>query len=66
MFNQAKDFFRTTMPRYQNKVKLYGEKRPLFSKYELEKQLETIYERMVPLKSGGSNRNRSHRGHGCH
>jgi len=54
VFNQAKDFFHTTMPRYQNKVKLYGEKRPLFSKYELEKQLETIYERMVPLKSGGS------------
>ncbi|MBP1714695.1 MAG: ribonuclease [Deltaproteobacteria bacterium] len=54
VFNQAKDFFRTTMPRYQNKVKLYGEKRPLFSKYELEKQLETIYERKVPLKSGGS------------
>jgi len=54
VFNQAKDFFRTTMPRYQNKVKIYGEKRPLFSKYELEKQLETIYERMVPLKSGGS------------
>ena len=54
VFNQAKDFFRTTMPRYQNKVKPYGEKRPLFSKYELEKQLETIYERMVPLKSGGS------------
>ncbi|HEX9156874.1 MAG TPA: ribonuclease E/G, partial [Syntrophales bacterium] len=35
-------------------VKLYGEKRPLFSKYELEKQIETIYERKVPLKSGGS------------
>ena len=54
VFNQAKDFFRTIMPRYQNKVKLYGEKRPLFSKYELEKQIETIYERKVPLKSGGS------------
>ena len=54
VFNQAKDFLRTIMPRYQNKLKLYGEKRPLFSKYELEKQIETIYERKVPLKSGGS------------
>jgi len=54
VFNRAKDFFRVVMPRYQNKVKLYGEKRPLFSKYELEKQLEVIYERKVPLKSGGS------------
>jgi ribonuclease E len=54
VFNQAKDFLRSIMPRYQNKLKLYGEKRPLFSKYELEKQIETIYERRVPLKSGGS------------
>ncbi len=54
VFSQAKDFVRVVMPRYQNKLKLYGEKRPLFSKYELERQLETIYERKVPLKSGGS------------
>jgi len=54
VYNRAKDFFRAVMPRYQNKVTLYGEKRPLFSKYELEKQLEIIYERKVPLKSGGS------------
>lgn len=54
VFNQAKEFFRSIMPRYQTKLKLYGEKRPLFSKYELEKQLETIFERSVPLKSGGS------------
>jgi len=53
-FNRARDFFRVVMPRYQNKVKLYGEKRPLFSKYELEKQLENVYERKVSLKSGGS------------
>jgi ribonuclease E len=54
VYNRARDFFRIVMPRYQNKVKLYGEKRPLFSKYELEKQIETIYERRVQLKSGGS------------
>ncbi len=54
VFHQARDFLRPILPRYLNKVKLYGEKRPLFSKYELEKQIETIYERNVPLKSGGS------------
>jgi ribonuclease E len=54
VYNQAKDFLRGVMPRYQDKVKLYHEKRPLFSKYELEKQIETIYERKVSLKSGGS------------
>ena len=54
VYNQAKDFLRAVMPRYQDKVKLYHEKRPLFSKYELEKQIETIYERKVSLRSGGS------------
>lgn len=54
VFNRAKDFFRAFMPRYQGKVKLYQEKRPIFSKYELEKQIELIYERKVPLASGGS------------
>ncbi len=54
VFNKAKDFFRTFMPRYQNRVRFYGDAKPLFSKYELEKQIETIYDRKVYLKSGGS------------
>jgi len=54
VFIRAKDFFRVVIPRYQGKVKLYQEKRPIFSKYELEKQIELIYERKVPLASGGS------------
>jgi len=54
VYHQAKDFFRAAMPRYREKIKLYVEKRPLFSKYELEKQIATIYERKVSLKSGGS------------
>lgn len=54
VYKQAKDFFRLMMPRYQKKVKLYQEKRPLFSKYNLEEQIESIYQRKVPLKSGGS------------
>ncbi|MBI5968469.1 MAG: ribonuclease E/G [Deltaproteobacteria bacterium] len=54
VFNQARDFFKAVMPRYQNRIRLYSERRPLFSKYELEKQIETIYGRKVHLKSGGS------------
>ncbi len=54
VFNKARDFFRTFMPRYQNRVRFYGDAKPLFSKYELEKQIETIYDRKVYLKSGGS------------
>lgn len=52
-YHKAKDFFRITMPRFQNRVKPYRDKRPLFSLYQLEKQMESIYERKISLKSGG-------------
>lgn len=54
VYKRAKEFFRKIMPRYQKLLKLHPEKRPLFSKYQLEEQIEVIYEPKVPLKSGGS------------
>ena len=42
------------MPRYHGRVKLYREKKPLFAKYQLEEQLETVYSHKVNLKQGGS------------
>jgi ribonuclease E len=54
VFKQAKAFFADVMPRYTGRVKLYSEKKPLFTKYELEKQIETIYQRKILLKGGGS------------
>ena len=51
---RAKAFFAEVMPRYTRRVKLYSEKKPLFARYELERQIESIYERKIPLKSGGS------------
>jgi len=51
---QIKNFFHTVDPRKSQVVKLYKEKRPIFSKYQIEEQLERIYEREVPLKSGGT------------
>jgi ribonuclease E len=54
VYRRARDFFQAVMPRYQNRAKLYREKKPLFAKYQLEEQLETIYNHKVELKSGGS------------
>jgi ribonuclease E len=54
VFKQAKDFFKRTMPKFENIVKLHQEKRPIFSKYQLEEQIDQIYEKKVALKSGGS------------
>lgn len=53
-YRQVKDFFRQVMPQYQRRVKLYQEKRPLFARFNLEEQIEAIYARQVPLKSGGT------------
>ncbi|KAF0220346.1 MAG: ribonuclease [Geobacteraceae bacterium] len=54
VYKQAKAFFKATMPKYEPLVKLHQEKRPIFSKYQLEEQIDLIYEKKVPLKSGGS------------
>lgn len=54
IYHKAKEFFRLVMPSYQQRVKWYRERRPIFSKYQLEDQIEMIYHNRVPLKSGGS------------
>lgn len=53
-FSQAIEFFKELMPGCENRVKLHKEKRPIFSKYQLEEQIDQLYEKRVPLPSGGS------------
>ncbi len=52
-YKKAVSFMKSVMPRYKNILKLYRDSRPLFTKYELEKQLTGVYSRKVKLKSGG-------------
>ncbi len=54
VYKQAREFFKRTMPKFEGLVKLHQEKRPIFSRYQLEEQIDQIYEKKVPLKSGGS------------
>ena len=54
VFQEAKDFFQQVMPEYARQVKLHQEKRPIFSRYQIEEQIETINKNKVPLPSGGS------------
>jgi ribonuclease E len=54
VYRRARDFYQAVMPRYQNRVKLYREKKPLFARYQLEEQIEAIYSHKVELRSGGS------------
>ncbi|WP_031208760.1 ribonuclease E, partial [Halomonas huangheensis] len=51
---EALAFIRQVMPSYQQKIKLYSDEVPLFSRYQIESQIETAYEREVKLPSGGS------------
>jgi ribonuclease E len=51
---EAKAFFREVMPKLEKRVKMHTEKRPIFSRYQIEEQIDQIYEKKVPLKSGGS------------
>ncbi len=51
---KIKDYMKIISPRYQRRVKLYKEKRPIFEKDQIEGEIETIYSNLVPLKSGGS------------
>lgn len=51
---QARQFMAHVMPNNVNKVKLYTDSVPLFSRFQIEHQIETAYSRVVSLPSGGS------------
>jgi ribonuclease E len=51
---KAKEFFAEVMPKYRRRVKLYHDEKPLFSRFQIEQQIEQIYARGVPLRSGGT------------
>ncbi|WP_052464612.1 Rne/Rng family ribonuclease [Geoalkalibacter subterraneus] len=54
MYEAARDFFRMLMPDKVKLVKLHQERRPIFSRYQIEEQIETINHNKVNLPSGGS------------
>jgi len=54
LFNEARDFVQQVMPHNLRKLKLYQERIPLFSRYQIESQIESAYSREVRLPSGGA------------
>jgi ribonuclease E len=52
-FEDAQGFMEMLMPTHKNRVKHYQEKYPIFLRYKVEDQLETIHSPEVQLKSGG-------------
>jgi ribonuclease E len=53
-YRRARKFFEAHMADRAEVVRLYTGDKPIFSKFNLEDQIERIYKRVVQLKSGGS------------
>ncbi|PXX81269.1 ribonuclease E [Rivihabitans pingtungensis] len=51
---QARQFMSHVMPGNVNRVKLYKDDVPLFSRFQIEHQIETAFSRAVTLPSGGA------------
>ncbi|HXF45810.1 MAG TPA: Rne/Rng family ribonuclease, partial [Burkholderiaceae bacterium] len=54
VYEQARQFMSHVMPDMVNRVKRYKDDIPLFSRFQIEHQIETAHSRTVPLPSGGA------------
>ena len=54
VYQQAREFFSLVMPDQLYLVKQHREKRPIFSRYQIEEQIESLARNQVQLPSGGS------------
>ena len=54
IFEQAQAFMSQVMPHNVNRVKRYQDDVPLFSRFQIEHQIESAYARQVNLPSGGA------------
>ncbi|MDH3978553.1 MAG: Rne/Rng family ribonuclease [Gammaproteobacteria bacterium] len=54
MFKEANEFMAHAMPHNQKKLKLYEDDSPLFTRYQIESQIESAFSHTVTLPSGGS------------
>jgi len=52
-YERGRAFFDEFISKYRRRVKRYHEEQPLFSRFQIEQQIDQIYSRQVPLRSGG-------------
>ncbi|MHB1544793.1 MAG: Rne/Rng family ribonuclease [Gammaproteobacteria bacterium] len=53
MYEGARAFAEQVMPQYLERLKLYQEPTPLFTRYQIESQIAQAFEREIVLPSGG-------------
>ena len=54
VYERAEAFMRQVMPSNLKKLRLYQDEVPLFTRYQIESQIESAFQREVRLPSGGS------------
>ncbi|SDX45865.1 ribonuclease E [Allochromatium warmingii] len=54
VYERAENFIRQVMPQNLKKLRLYQDEVPLFTRYQIETQIESAFQREVRLPSGGS------------
>jgi ribonuclease E len=54
VFQEANEFISQVMPQYSNKLRQYADEVPLFTRYQIESQIESAFQREVRLPSGGA------------
>jgi ribonuclease E len=54
VYQETKDFFALVMPEHSHLVKPHRERRPIFSRYQIEEQIDALAKNHIPLPSGGS------------
>ena len=54
IYDEARAFIDITMPQNARKLKLYEDDTPLFTRYQIEQQIESAFNREVTLPSGGA------------
>ncbi|HHO67679.1 MAG TPA: ribonuclease E [Gammaproteobacteria bacterium] len=54
VYNRAREFMQQVMPHNLGKLKLYQDPVPLFSRYQIESQIESAFQREVRLPAGGA------------
>ncbi len=52
-YRAAKDFMRMLLPSHAKKVQPYRDTTPLFHRYQIEQQLDSMHSNVVNLRSGG-------------
>ncbi len=53
-YDEAHAFIDQVMPSFKDRIRLYTDHTPLFTRYQIESQIESAFQRAVRLPSGGS------------